>query len=855
MSDPATGQRTPPPGAVFEGIAVPTTAPANGAGATDHATAAQLALGNNQWIELRVRVGDLQRVGTDPSRTLANVNAFEILTRATVPSSSPAITVGYDSIYFTGGYGPDVGDVGIPYVERYRYRSSITGEVSNVSPPSRNGVAPRRQRILQSATASNDGQADLIDWFRYGGTLDRFTYVGTGPNSNATYNDDQADQSILGGVTPSFDDYQPWPTLDIRRTGTCTVAGPAVKQTAGDAFNVNWAPGTIVIVNGRAGTIDRVLSASVLHLNENVGSGSGLTFEIPAAEILSQPLPALWGPDNDNVFYACGDPNNPGTLYWSKPGSPDITSDANSVVVTSGSEVLQHGFVWDGRPYVASTETIYAIVDDPRTPGGKVAVRTAVTRGFWSRWGFVVGPGYVYYIAKDGIAVSNGGGQEQLITDPDLTALFPQDGIPGSTQNGIEAPDMAQPTRLRLAWVDSLLYFDYATAAGLNRTLFWDSTAKAWGYDRYDISGIWTRLAEPGAGIHNQVLGSASGDLWVYSGVGGDNGFPTYPVTDINWGWWSHWEDFGDPRPLKQYGDLGINVAPEGDTFTVTPIYNDGTLGLTPVVLGGGINRSTLLVDLNAGAGQLARNLGVQVAQASQLQPLFYYWEPTALAKVDSSGQRATDWDDLGYRGAKFIQGVVIRANTFGAAKSVQVQFDGGTVAMTISINHDGEIAKAYPLDAAGWTPFTAHLVRLVGADATPWQIFDAQILWVYEPSPELATEWATQPTTHDFPGYFTVRDMVIAHQSTQPLTLTLSYDGVAQVYTVPASAGGLYQRVYVPLHAGKGRSVQYQWTSSAPFALYKRDMSVRVQGWGFPGGYQTVNPFGGPSRVDGAGI
>jgi hypothetical protein len=852
------GAKTPPPGAEVTGIAVPTTSPINGAGATTQATANQLALGNNQWIELRATISQLTRVGTDPSRTLANINSLEILVHANVPSSALVLNVGYDSLYITGGFGADVGDVGNPYVVRYRYRSSLTGEISNVSPPARGGVSPRRQRLVYNAGgASTDAQADLIDWFRFGGTLDRFTYTGTGPNSTGNYTDDLADGAISGGVTPTFDDFQPWPTLDIRRSGQCTVAGPALLKTSGDNFNVNWAPGSLIIVNGRACTIDRVISATVLHLNENAGSGTGQAFEVPGADILGQPLPALWGPDNDNVFYACGDPNNPGTLYWSKPGSPDTTSDQHSLIVTSGSEILQHGFVWDGQPYVASTETIYVIENDPANPGGKVAKRTAVTRGFWSRYGFCVGHGFVYYVAQDGIAVSNGGAQEILITDPDLTGLFPQDGIPGSDVNGIEAPDMNQPDRLQLSWVDSMLYFDYATIDGHDRTLLFDtSDEKAWGYDLYPIAGIWSRLAEPGAGVHNQVLGSSSGDTWVFSGQAGDNGSPLYFTDPLPWGWSSSWEDFGDPRAQKQFGDIGLNWAPATCAILVTPVVDDGTTALATMVVGGPTftDRDTFLIEINSGAGQLARNLGIQVSGQANAFPLFYYWEPTALAKADITGRRASDWDTLGTPGAKFVQGVIIRANTFGQDKLVQVQHDESQVALTLTINHNGESAKAYPLAATGWTPFIAHQVRLVGADDVPWQFYDAQTSWVYEPSPELATEWMTQPTSHDLPGYFSVRDMLVGHQSTSLLTLTIYYDGVPQAYAI-APSNGVYQRDYIALGVGKGRSVQYQWTSAEPFALFKRDMSVRVQGWGIPGGYRSMNPFGGPSRVDGAGI
>lgn len=833
------------------GSANPTTDPINGSASASASTSSQLALGNDQWIQLRVKLKDLIRVGTDPSRTLANINSFEVIATATVPSTNLSLTLSIDALYLVGGFGPDVGDVGDPYVYRERYRSSITGEISNVGPPSRGGVSPRRNRVdVVAGATSGDPQCDLIDRFRLGGTLDRWTYIGTGPNTAAAYHDDFADDAISGGVSPGFDDFQPWPTLDLRRTGTCNVAGPALKWVSGDQFNLGWAPGSIVVVNGRACTIERVLSATILHLNENAGTGSAVAFEIPGADVLSQPLPALWGPDQDNVFFACGDPNNPGTLYWSKPGSPDLTSDTNSLIVTSGSEILQHGFIWDGRAYVASTEQVYLIT--PVGPGQYRADVTACGKGFWSRWAFCVTPEGTVFLEAEGISATAGGSVAQSLTDADLRGLFPHDGLPGAAANGIGAPDYSQTTRLRFACVNRRVYFDYPDLNGHDRTLVFSLADQGWVFDTY-ASGVWTRLAEPGAGVDDQVVGAAEGRISLASG-GDDNG------VGIPFGWDSTWEDFGDPRPMKLVGDLAIGVIPNGAPFTVTPVYDDGEASLPPqtVTLASG-RRQSVVLDLNSGDGILARNVGVQIRGttipgAAEEVPIFSYWEPTAVPKVDSTGQRGTDWDDLGSVGAKFIQGVLIRANTFGATKSVQVQGDGGVVELTLEINHNGEQTKAYPLVSTGWTPFLAHLVRLVGADATPWQLYTSGTVWVFEPSPEMATEWTTQPTTHDLPGYLSVRDMVVAYLSTSPVTFTLSYDGTARSYTLPDTLG-VYSRVYLTLGAGKGRSVQYRWSADEPFALFKRDMSVRVQGWGIPGGYQSTSPFGGPSRSDGAVI
>ena len=46
-----------------------------------------------------------------------------------------------------------------------------------------------------TATPSGDGQVDRIDWFRMGGALSSYTYLGTGPNTVAPFVDNQEDSS------------------------------------------------------------------------------------------------------------------------------------------------------------------------------------------------------------------------------------------------------------------------------------------------------------------------------------------------------------------------------------------------------------------------------------------------------------------------------------------------------------------------------------------------------------------------------------------------------------------------------------------------------------------------------------
>jgi hypothetical protein len=299
----------------------------------------------------------------------------------------------------------------------------------------------------------------------------------------------------------------------------------------------------------------------------------------------------------------------------------------------------------------------------------------------------------------------------------------------------------------------------------------------------------------------------------------------------------------------------------------VTPVIDYGNNPLIPTVVGAldtlrypyiievGLDSPTL------GSGVWSRNLGLWIESAVQAcdtqRPVLYLWEPSFAQKQITVARRATDWSDLGYMGAKFVQGVVIRANTFGVPKTVYVQHDepndSPASVITLTINHDGEQTRAYPLSSSGWNPFIAQLVRLQGGDDVDWALLEWRFVW--EPAPEEATQWETQYTTHDLPGFLAAYDGVIAYSANATVTLVVEYEnGLSGTYTLP-STSGVYERSRVIFEAHKGKAIRYQWTSTQPFRLFKNDCSVRIQGWGLPGGYQVLSPFGGPSRVDGAGI
>lgn len=240
-------------------------------------------------------------------------------------------------------------------------------------------------------------------------------------------------------------------------------------------------------------------------------------------------------------------------------------------------------------------------------------------------------------------------------------------------------------------------------------------------------------------------------------------------------------------------------------------------------------------------------------ACAERFGPKMYFWEPSFLERPEDTFLRATDWDDAGYDGMKFVQGLIVEADTEGQDRALLIQGDQQNIE-TIPINHAGQMMNAYSLTQ----PYEAHMLRVIPQDVDHWRLFN--IRWVFEPAPEYVYEWKTQGTDHDLPGYQFLKDGFIAHRSTVDLTLTITVDGADFVYNIPNS-GGVYKKTYILFAlansglALKGKLFTYQLRSTdvnIPFQLYQKDSEVRVHAWA-GGAYMVKLPFGDVSRIAGA--
>jgi hypothetical protein len=285
----------------------------------------------------------------------------------------------------------------------------------------------------------------------------------------------------------------------------------------------------------------------------------------------------------------------------------------------------------------------------------------------------------------------------------------------------------------------------------------------------------------------------------------------------------------------------GLTLDPSTGIISGTPTLA-GTFSYTAKVTDSVANTATITCSF--GTQSLVCGIGCG--------PKLYFWEPSYLDRPEDTYLRATDWDNAGYDGSKFLQGFLLTADTEGVIRQIRIEGDQGPV-QTFSVLHSGEQTKSYSFT----TPSIYSLIRAIGVDVDLWRLF--KIKWIFEPAPNLASHWITQGTSHDIAGWQFLKDGYIAHISTTDLTFTITVDGVDFIYTIPNS-GGIYKKDYLLFafnalgKALKGKLFTYKVESTSDFRLFVRDCEVRVHPWA-GGDYVVKQPFGDLSRIYGARI
>lgn len=673
----------------------------------------------------------------------------------------------------------------------FAYRRVQTGARSNPSAATRFSIShPALTLTNQAASIPSvpetpiDPQTGLpdtnvvVDIYRFGGTIFRWALVGSA-TTGAPFIDNMPDESLLAAPSPPqatdastgltrFNLFRPFVTQDIWRNGNGIVSqapnGAWIITATVFQFNTDWLPGSIIYIDGIAFTIYQVWSNTVLEIAQDATGQLNIGTEYPWNTLAGtltagQPLPHLWGSygigQSASYLFACGDPNAPGTLYWTNGNDPDSTDIVNNVVVTSPSEKLQTGCVYNGQPFCWSIERQFLIYPSLTVFGQFTVQEVAGAKGCLLEWSLSVqnnglADQSVTWRGKDGLYDWSQGGGLRRLTD-DLYAFFPHDNQPGiapETLMPFIGANSAHPEHVgnlddtqskyhRTCWFQGVLFYDFVAQdipqGNTYSCLVWDDVeVKGWvSLDQQfpDTTQPISRSSEVGA---NNLKFSRGGIIYDYEGLT-RGGFETRVITRA--------EDMGDPRLSKLFGDYWVDCAPLS-AFKVVPLTSFHRTALTANVIPAATVRGEYTLDFtdfvaNGGKGFLGSTLGLDItwpASDGQFTASLYQWQPSFILKPESIAFRITDRSDEGVIQAKYLMGMNMEANTFGASFTLDVLVDGRMIAQ-VTVTHDGQTEHPY-----AWAPVAGYefQVEMSFPQNVAWELF--RIRWIFEPWPDAVT-------------------------------------------------------------------------------------------------------------------
>lgn len=709
----------------------------------------------------------------------------------------------------------------------FAYRNKFTGARSNPSAPTRATLEQPALTLTDQAaqfvlpvtpidplTGTNDLNI-TVDVYRFGGTIQDWRYIGSG-DSGTLFIDNLPDSAIETAPTPPqitdpitgvtrFNLYRPFVSQDNPRystvNGTVSIWTNGVyllTASAPDTFNLNWLPGSVISINNKAWTIFQVRSSTVIEIVENaegnLEDGGSYPWATQTTLTAGTPLPHIWGPYNSEgaFIFGCGDKNNAGTLFWTNGNDPDSTDLVNSLVITSPSEPLRGGCMYDGTPYVWSTERIFRIY--PWSVKGQFSVQEIPGgKGLWAEYSLTVQSSgvsdqSVSWVGKDGIYDWSTMGGLRSLTDETLYPFFPHDNQKGENLNTQIFPFFDEPVPVlapsyldevmkyhRLCWFQGELFYDFVgireEGGGVFNTLVLDlKESKGWiSLDQYCNSTGQTSTWPVARGIEitaNQMKVGIGGEILDYAGSLDDAGTPI-PCRVI-----TRLDDVGDPRYPKFLGDyLFDSIRGSTTDMNIRPLVDYGNIALVSGSPSPNTGREQVVETFRTltQIGYLSANVGWDITWTAGIDPsTLYQIEWTYVGKPEFVTSRPTDPTDDGYNGAKYLRGLCIECNTLGVSKGFDLKVDGVAV-QTLSVLADGQ--QEIPLAI---TPVVGSEFQIQPlGEAAYLEIF--QIRWAWERWPDFTTivsPWINMGTTK--PKYFRGFSMPVETRNTN-VTLSLA--------------------------------------------------------------------------------
>lgn len=818
-------------------------------------TVSQASLGQNQWTEIFIRLGDLQRVGSDPSKTKKDIKKIRISIDA-----KAAVDIYFDSIWVGGGAELETRVQGFaPYNYVWRVRDPVTKVPSNWSPPLREGIKTSRNSIALDIPTNTYGATYLVDIARFGGSLSDFRIIGSIINDGTDFIDKVSDRTAaandpagrklpINSDKEIFDYYKPFTFIERPIKGTCDVVGTKWIWKTGDKLDISYPRGVGITINGKLNSLYTSPSDTEhVELENDLGSLTNVNFEIIAPRVTGKTLPIIfgpWGEGGASGLVIFGLKGIDGILFWLDGNSPDTMSDLNFVEVTSPSEPLLAGVVYDSFPVVFSNRRSFGI---SASFGNNIlnftARENANSKGVFGSYCVCVGRDYIYQLSgsADGIYRTQGGSNPQSITDGVLYNFFPHNGmnptpiilVDGSLVN---PPNFTDPNTLRLYYTEDFVFFRFVDIEGKDRVLVFDERMNDWlSYDTYFADKV-------NAFYQEEIIGSKELLIGIDGGVGKFANLTTRE-DDIEAKVLPFSIDFGNSRTLKSVDEMILSLNKGTEGLSVRNYFNNGDDSDVAIIIAGAISSIR---------EEIVETIGEDDKYIKNIATLFK-WTLSSLVKLYEEqftwsiiGNEITDLPFVSDGGLplrdKYWQGLVITADTYGEDKVLKFSDDYGIVQASITINHDGMITESYSFDE----PFISHYCTMDSEDGVKWIFVESQ--YKFDLEPEEGKVWEGQETTFDILGFKSLKRNGISLRCTSDVTVTWIYDGIEESYTIDSTSGER-DKIFFYLRPRKGKLIKLRMESEEKFRVYKLDCEVYVRGLNSPSDFEIKQPMGDSHR------
>lgn len=706
-----------------------------------------------------------------------------------------------------------------------------------------------------TCVASTDPQVNTIDVYRQTPGLDNFTYTLSVPNSSPSFVDTLSDLTIANNPILNFNNYEPFPSIDLPRSGTCNVT--AVSEQVSN----------ISLISPGSGQTDGTYT-----IPSSGGGGTGATVQITISGGVIVTSPPTSAP---KVLTGGTGYTSAPTFPVSEGGTPGVLAASISPIIPLGANVISV----TGDPFNVrwlpgtiiliqnpgtNTSTAYLLYNRPSSTNALTAYTTVTSDTGFISFGFPpAGTNLTWQIAEPDLAAqpspviwgptpdSGGGvfmmGLDSLNPGDLLTSMGNNfDSAPQSQRLGVCSPSEGLvngivTSELHVVFSPErfwLLYPNFsdavATVTGTTGPL-WTPVQAA------STRGLFMRYALGGLG--SLIAWRAKDGIFISSGGG-----PEKDISENIYNLFPHGEPEA-PAPVVVGGETIYppdDTKPDAQTITCIPgyvFYNFQDSTGTP---------RTLVFDMEA-KGWIVDAYTPTVnchSLPTGVNQILCGCTDGTIRAFDSAGTEAgtaiiiTRCENKGStRIVKRVGGVFLRAV---AATAITLAFWANRLQTAIT-----GFAPATAGTGSSEDDYLIDFTSATNADVKDfacqfsWALGSGNILSEWQPDwtflPASIIGWKTGQLSYG-KGWGNLYWINLAYQSTAAVDLVMTPDNGSPITMTFPSTAGIQAKTFATFPPNKFKIVGWTANSASAFTIFASDCEILYNEWGGKSG--VIRPF-----------